>query len=195
MIDASPRSHQMRSPNRPVQLDVFIRHGRTLLLAAACVVLVASPALAVSERDVVALAQAGLSDDVLVALVESDDTVFPLDAPRILELRREGLSERVIVAMLKNGRRTAPRTAVPTDAPGEPRVADDPPSLVIIGEKPAPAPTMVQETNVVVVPWIPLLTVPAARHPSAAPTLPGYRGFGRFINDGWVEGRSPSGVH
>jgi hypothetical protein len=179
----------MRTPHDVLRLAGRSLHLRPLLLTAACVLLFAAPALAISERDLLALTQAGLSDDVLIALVEADDTVFPLDAPRILELRSQGLSERVIVAMLKNGRRAAAPVASPA------ALAEDPPSLIIIGEKPAAAPAVIQETNVVVVPWVPLLTVPIVRHPSTTHTLPpGFRGFGRFINDGWVEGRPPSGA-
>ena len=190
-------STRARSP-RP---HAFARYAPALVLTAACVFGASVPALAVSERDLVALARAGLSDDVLVALVEADDTVFPLDAPRILELRQQGLSERVILAMLKNGRHAphAPAsqggslTAPSFDAPAP--VPDDPPSLVVIGE-PAPAPpTVVQETNVVVVPWVPIFAPPIVGRPSHTHTLPpSFRGFGRFINDGWVEGRPPSGA-
>jgi hypothetical protein len=177
------------------------RYASPIALAAAFVFAGAVPALAVSERDLVALAQAGLSDDVLVALVEADDTVFPLDAPRILELRQQGLSERVIMAMLKNGRRTphAPaqqvgsRMSPPLDPPTA--VPDDPPSLVVIGEQPPAPPAVVQQTSVVIVPWVPILVPPIVGRPSKTHTLPpSFRGFGRFINDGWVEGRPPSGA-
>jgi hypothetical protein len=171
------------------------RYACAIVVAAACVFGAAVPALAVSERDLVALAQAGLSDDVLIALVEADDTVFPLDAPRILELRDQGLSERVILAMLKNGRRT-PRTAPPQAAsaalePLAPEPANDP----VLVEQTAPPPAVVQEPSVVIVPWVPIVTGPIVGRPSKAHTLPpSFRGFGRFINDGWIEGRPPSGA-
>jgi hypothetical protein len=161
---------------------------------------VPAPAAAVSMADLIELSRAGLSDDVLVALVEADNTSFGLDAPKILELRQQGLSERVITAMLKSGRtqeRRAP--AFPADAnavcsgcapAGQPQAAaDEPPSLVIIGaqkeEPPAPEPQ-----QVIVMPWVyPVVGVPGHHPPRhvLAPRTP-YRGFGRFINDGFVDG-------
>lgn len=177
------------------------RGVRSAVLAAVVLAAGAVPALAVSTRDLVALAQGGLSDDVLVALVEADGTEFALDAAQILELRRQGVSERVILAMLRNSRRAAPAR---DDAP-QPAVdvvpAADPPSLVIIGEKPAPA--IVEQTTVFVVPYVPVVVggpvVPvvgpvAPGHTRPAGGIPGYRGFGRFINNGWVDGKSPSGL-
>jgi len=153
-----------------------------LAAAATCLLLFAAPAFAVSTRDLVALAQAGLSDDVLVALVEADRTVFNLDAPRILELRAQGLSERIIIAMLKNGHRASQEDeATAALAPTPP----DPPSLVVIGEH-TPPPVTVQQTNVVVVPWVPVVTLPAGP-PVPVPSQQVFRGFGRFINNGCVD--------
>jgi len=189
----------MSTRARSLSPHAFARYAPAIVLASVFVFANAVPALAVSERDLVALAQAGLSDDVLVALVEADDTVFPLDAPRILELRQQGLSERVIMAMLKNGRHTphapASQAGSLTAPPVGPAAAvpDDPPSLVVIGEQPPP--TVVQQTSVVVVPWVPIFAPPIVGRPSNTHTLPpSFRGFGRFINDGWVEGRPPSGA-
>ena len=157
----------------------------------ACLLAVATPALAVSTRDLVALAQAGLSDDLLVALIETDATVFGLDAPRILELRRQGLSERVLIAMMRSGQLvTSPTGEAPTATPAD-RDVDAPP-LVAIGETPAPG-IQVQQTSVIVVPWVSAFRPPGA--PSViAPASQITRGFGRFMNDGWVDGRPPSGA-
>jgi len=66
---------------------------------------------------------APVSDDVLIALIESDGSVFHLTADDILPLKQRGLSERVIIAMLltaKNAR--AERDAVeppPVDQPDD----------------------------------------------------------------------------
>jgi hypothetical protein len=168
------------------------RRAGILVVAACAGLLVAGTpriASAVSTRDLIELSKAGLGDDVLVALVEADGTVFNLDAPKILELRRAGVSERVITAMLRNAPRVAPAPE-PADAPAaaapalpSPGQPGDP-YFVVIGERPpapepAPAPTYV-------LPWIPWATAPGrpARH--ARPFIE-YRGFGRFINDGWID--------
>jgi hypothetical protein len=176
------------APVRP-RLAAVVRGAALLLL-----VLAATPrsALAVSTRDLVALAQAGLSDEVLVALVESDDTAYNLDAPQILELRRGGLSERVILAMIRNAQRAADARAAAAQPPVE-QPYEDPPSLVIIGDthpQPQVAPA---QTEVIVVPFVPFIAQPvvAGPHRHGAPRTPGYRGFGRFINDGWVDRSAP----
>jgi hypothetical protein len=71
---------------------------------------------------------------------------------------------------------------------------EEPPSLVVIGERPEPAPEVVQQTSVIYVPYLVPLGSGHHRPPTKAPVRSGYRGFGRFINDGWVEGRPPSGA-
>jgi hypothetical protein len=168
-----------------------VRALRAASIAVLVLLAASAPALAVSTRDLVALSQAGLSDEVLIALVEADETTFALDAPQILELRREGLSERVILAMIRN----AHRGPAADGAAPPPFDATEPASFTAIGEPPEPPPITVQQTNVIVMPFIPFPSrpvVPAARPPVA--TVPaGYQGFGRFMNDGWLDGRPPFG--
>ena len=126
----------------------------------------------------------------LVALVEADGTVFNLDAPRILELRAAGVSERVITAMLRNATRAAAPAPAAPDArgavvpPDVPAQQDGAPYFVIIGEKPpAPAEPPLPTYSL---PWFPWAVSPARSVHPARPTMD-RRGFGRFINDGWVD--------
>jgi hypothetical protein len=141
----------------------------------------------VSTRDLIELSRAGLGDEVLVALVEADGTVFSLDAPRILELRAAGVSERVITAMLKNASRASapPAAAAPERAHAAPPTAPDDrdgaPYFVIIGEKPAAPPPPPAPTYIV--PWVPLGGTHGGQVRHAQPVIE-YRGFGRFINAG-----------
>jgi hypothetical protein len=176
----------------------------TLLLVTATT----APAFAVSVADIVQLAKSGLSDNVLVALIQTDNTVFPLDAERILELRAAGLSERVIIAMLRNGRPRSDHrdtgTALAYEDPAAPHqyVAPNPAvphvydgALTTQVPQAIAAPVVLQTqvtqpalaTPIFYVPY-PIVTAPRGslrRHGAAT----GYRGFGRFINDGWVEPR------
>jgi len=191
----------------------------TLLVLAATVV----PAFAVSLADIVQLAKAGLSDDVLVSLIQTDNTVFPLDAERILELRAAGVSERVIIALLQNGRRR-PEGTPPTDAAYvSPNATSAAPTYVapdlssatpaygapnfgaaapfIPYEDPATSPVPYalappvviqvqtpQPAFVAHVYYVPHPIVAARRGPRHhRGAINDYRGFGRFINDGWVE--------
>jgi len=168
------------------------RRAGILVVAACAGLLVAGTpriASAVSTRDLIELSKAGLGDEVLVALIEADGTVFNLDAPKILELRGAGVSERVITAMLRNAPRAAPApgtvdvpaaAAPPAPSPGQ---AGDP-YFVVIGEKP-PSPQP-EPTPTYVLPWIPWANTFGRPVRSARPTMQ-YRGFGRFINDGWID--------
>jgi hypothetical protein len=187
-------SHRhMTYPSRVLGRLRLGRRAGTFAAAACAVLLVAATpdtAWAVSTRDLIELSRAGLGDEVLVALVEADGTVFSLDAPRILELRAAGVSERVITAMLKKASRASapPAAAAPERANAAPPTAPDDrdgaPYFVIIGEKPAAPPPPPAPTYIV--PWVPLGGTHGGQVRHAQPVIE-YRGFGRFINDGWID--------
>ncbi len=68
-------------------------------------------ASAVTIDQVVALAKSGVTDVVILALIDRDRTVFAIEPERIVTLQREGLSEKVILAMLKSGRQEGEQAA------------------------------------------------------------------------------------
>ena len=107
---------------------------------------------AVSLRDIVELTQAGLSDDVLVALIEIDQTRYDLDAEQLLELQAAGVSETVMLALLRSGREAAPVLSVSPE-PALPV----PPSVIVIEKPPRLRPFF---PTIVGMPF----TVPAPRH-------------------------------
>ncbi len=62
-----------------------------------------------------------LSDDILIALIESDGSVFHLSISDVAKLRDQGLSERVILAMLKTAQKPMPAVTVnSTQSPATP---------------------------------------------------------------------------
>src|SRR5262245_7880587 len=63
----------------------------------------ASPAAAVTIEQVVGLKRSGVSDAVILALIDRDRTVFTLAPEQIVALQREGLSEALIIALLRTG--------------------------------------------------------------------------------------------
>lgn len=67
-------------------------------------VLSAGRAEAVTIRDVIELSKAGLSDQVLLALIEIDRGVFTIDTPTLKQLKTAGVSDAVIVALIRSGR-------------------------------------------------------------------------------------------
>lgn len=156
---------------------------------------VAGRADAVTIEDIIGLTRAGLSDEVLVALVETDGTVFTLTPAQLVELKIAGVSERVMVSMLWQGRTPIPEPNTETSAAQE--FTPDPPAYPY-----PPAPIATPETTLVivptVVPWPFYVQVPhrpfpqrpfeSVRPPSLGSTPQGFGRFmntyGRFINDG-----------
>ena len=77
---------------------------RAFLLTVLALGLAPVSARAITTDQVVALAKAGVTDTVILALIDRDRTVFAIEPEQIPVLQREGLSEVVILAMLKSGR-------------------------------------------------------------------------------------------
>jgi hypothetical protein len=94
----------------------------------ATLVLVASvrPVQAITVQELIDY-HGRLSDDILVALIESDGSVFHLTAADVVALLDRGLSEKVVTAMLRTATlaraaaptATGPRDAIVTPAPIE----------------------------------------------------------------------------
>jgi hypothetical protein len=161
---------------------------RALVFAAAtlCVPVAAD---AVTVRDIIELTKAGLADDVIVALIDADRTIFTLDAAQIVDLKKAGVSEKVVLKMLATRREFEP--ASPISEPSETsnnETASQPP-VVVIGAPPAPSSST---TVTVVMPYFfpfPVLTTTRDHIPRREPA-PVFgdesTGFGRFFNDGWA---------
>lgn len=102
--------------------------------------LAAGRAEAVTIRDVIELTKAGLSDQVLLALIEVDRSVFAIDTATVKQLKDAGVSDPVIVALIRSGR--APRVAesqpVAEPAPYEPQPRPEP-EIIVIDHHDAPA--------------------------------------------------------
>ncbi len=143
-----------------------------------------------------------LSDDILIALIESDGSVFHLSISDVAALRDKGLSDRVIIAMLKTAHRNDPppapaptpapvpdvaQTAPPPDAPpldGPDQMygMQEPPPEMPVSQPSAPTVFPVQPADQVVeyVPYPVYVPVPVAvrPHPAPAPPQPQYWGWG-----------------
>jgi hypothetical protein len=76
-----------------------------IILGCLSVGLVAPPtASAITLDQIVSLSKSGVTDTVILALIDRDRTVFAIEPEQIVALQRDGLSEHVILAMLKSGR-------------------------------------------------------------------------------------------
>ena len=95
------------------------------LLAIALVVLACSTSAlaATTAEQLVELSRAGLGDDILIELIQSDGSTFQLAAADLLALHQQGLSDRVIRAMQATAKKKpAPAPVVVT--PVEPQRSD-----------------------------------------------------------------------
>ena len=86
---------------------------RKLVLTGAILIgaLVPSAASAVTLDEIVGLARAGVTDAIILALIDRDKTVFSIEPDRIVTLKQAGLSEAVILALLKSGREEGDQAA------------------------------------------------------------------------------------
>src|SRR5580765_3157099 len=73
--------------------------------------LIPSTASAITVDQVVALAKSGVTDTVILAIIDRDRTVFAIEPEQIVSLQRDGLSEQVILAMLRSGREEGDQAA------------------------------------------------------------------------------------
>jgi hypothetical protein len=149
--------------------------------------LVPSSASAVSVQEIVWLSKAGVSEQVVLALIDRDRTIFTIDPAELVSLKKEGVSETIILAMLRSGRQPLPgiegveKTSSPTALPV--------PDVIIVGHGPD-RPNGYQAPVFVVAHVVPYLLVPAlcptGARPAAvrSPILPPAAGtFGRFMSD------------
>jgi hypothetical protein len=122
---APPPAAVPAAPTSPVQLS----HGAT---------------------EVAQLAKAKVADDTIIAFVQNSGRAYNVTAPEILALRSEGVSDRVITAMLEQqtkkqtvaAAQPAPAVAPPpADAASQPA---PPPAAPAAAYAPAPAVTYVQ---------------------------------------------------
>ena len=114
---------------------------RRILFAFLTVVALApGRAEAVTIRDVIELSKAGLSETVLLALIEVDRSVFTIDTPALKQLKEAGVTDAVIVALIRSGR-TPPQPQPMPDPVPEITPETRPQHEVIVIEHQAPAPT------------------------------------------------------
>jgi hypothetical protein len=150
------------------------------LLVATLVLAVSGSARAVTPDELAALARAGLSDEVLLALIESTGVDRAVDATRSLALKRAGVSDRVIAAAVRASHE-APAVAAIADPVADVRCEPCDSNVAVIGGH---SPVAVVQREVYYVPWIWAVPVGPAHPRPPGPYLSGHKGVGRFINDG-----------
>lgn len=94
-----------------VVVRAFLSTPKALGLAALLVLATAVPLSAVTVDQIISLSKAGVSDAVILALLDRDRTVLTIDPEQLVALKREGLSDALIMAMLRNGRQEGDEAA------------------------------------------------------------------------------------
>ena len=125
---------------------------RRAILTFMMILLTAASAGAVTLKDIVDLTKAGLGDDVLLALIEVDGGVFDVDAATLTRLKTAGVSEKVIVALVRSGRVRPPEPQPLADV-----VADQQAAAVMPAE-----PTVTTVVREVGVPYPVYVGIPVA---------------------------------
>jgi hypothetical protein len=116
-------------------------HRRSLVAVLVLVFsLAAGRADALTVKDVIELSKAGLSDPVLLALIDVDRSVFSIDTETLKQLKSAGVSDPVVVAMIRSGREPRPEEAMPPVVQPEPAPEPPPQESAEPGQEAAPAP-------------------------------------------------------
>jgi hypothetical protein len=103
---------------------------RLVLLFLTIAVFGAARADAVTLREIIELSKTGLSDEVLLALIDVERRAYPVDSDTLKMLKESGVSERVIIAMIRSGRSKPPVSEAPV-AP-TPEAEPRQPQVVVI---------------------------------------------------------------
>ena len=136
-------------------------------------------ARAVTLDDIVALSKAGVSAEILIAVIDADRTIFNLTPVDIVALKKAGVPNGVIVKMLGTAREfvdeVPPPLIVGADPPRAPSTTDRPSAF-----ETSSVPTFAPAGPYFVVPY-PVFVAPGVFLPTAPGTItPPARDFGRF---------------
>ncbi len=104
---------------------------RLALLLAFLLAVGAARAEAITVGEIIELSKKGLSEDVLLALIEIESKVFPVDPETVQALKAGGVSERVIAAMVRHGR-SKPLEPPPVLPPAPEPLPPPQPQVVVI---------------------------------------------------------------
>jgi hypothetical protein len=99
----------------------------------------AMPASAVTLDQVVGLSKAGVSEAVILALIDRDKTILTIESDQLIALKNDGVSEAIIVALLKSGRAEGEAAAIANAALNASTITSalsTGPDLVIVGHGP-----------------------------------------------------------
>jgi len=95
-----------------------------------------TPASAITLDEVVALSKSGVSEPVILALIDRDQTLFTLSPAQIVKLQRAGLSDTILLALIKSGHPNETPVQVIQAEPSIGGAAPAPPTIAVVGHGP-----------------------------------------------------------
>jgi hypothetical protein len=109
---------------------------RTRAMVLLLLAMLAAPAVAsaLTVADIVALTKAGVSDTVILALIDRDKPIFTIAPDDLVALKSDGVSEPVVLAMLRSGREDTPAPPPPPAETLFPLPPAEP--IVVVGSGP-----------------------------------------------------------
>jgi hypothetical protein len=164
---------------------------RAVLSFLVVLALMPATASAVSTQEIIALSNSGVSDEVILTLIERDNTIFTLEPEQLLALKRQGVSQAVVLAMLRSGRQPATPTQTAAAAAALPNgVVPFAPETVIVGHGPDRPNTYHQFdypfddlVAAATVPYLVYLPTPSFCPPAPSRVSSAALRAGRFMND------------
>ena len=120
-------------------------------VAFSALMLAPARAEALTLQEIIELSRAGLGEEVLLALIEVNQRVYPIDTETVRTLKGAGLSEKIIIAIVKSGR--TPPPPVPEALPLDVVPPPPPEPQVIVVERERPVVTEVPVPVYVAVTW------------------------------------------
>jgi hypothetical protein len=168
---------------------------RFLVILSLVLAPVSAGAQSISVRDIVELSRAGLGEEALLALIEVNRRVFPVDPETLKSLKAAGVPDSVILAMIRSGRTPAPPAPPVLDPLPVPAAAPAAQVVVIEHQRYEEPPVRVVAVPVPV--YVPVRVhhrVDSDRHPDwrlpvahpAKPVQPVYWGWGGKLRpDAW----------
>ena len=112
---------------------------RSLLASLIVLACSAGRADALTVSEIIDLSKAGLGESVLLALIEVEHSVFAIDPTTVKQLKAAGVSDAVIVAMIRSGRSAPAPVTEPVATQAVPSPQPEPQVVVIDHRDSAPA--------------------------------------------------------
>lgn len=119
-------------PGERVAHHQFVRWISAVIALGAGVLVMPPAGSTVTPDQIVAMSRSGVSDEVILAVIDRDRPVFVLPPEQIVALKNQGLSDGVILAMLRSGR-DEPTAGARAAAPAPLETA---PEVLIVGHGP-----------------------------------------------------------